>query len=1178
MQTYTGLLRTSVSSTILIASILLLCLVLPDNLVAQLPGTISYQGQILGEDQHPVPDGLHRLDVALYDAEDAAEPLWQESHLTEFSGGLFSIYLGSITPIDLPFDRQYFLGVSYDGHDEMSGRTPLSTSPYAVRSNIAGEIEGGSVRSINGQQGDLKIIGTGGTVVTESDGVIRIGTTLPKSLQGGPKVEISPSSAQTTTGAGSMIHLNETGSGTPNMIELESEGSDVFLVENDGDLTTTGSITAEGGSFGDERLQNVADPTAAQDAATKSYVDTENSTQTAALEGYADQAEADAKAYSDAQDAVQTSILEAYANQVEADANAYSDAQDVTQTSNLEAYADQAEADANAYSDAQDAAQTSSLEAYADQAEADANAYSDAQDAIQASNLEAYVDQSEADAKSYSDAQNATQTTALQQYSDQSEADANAYADQQDAAQNVTAEPFITFDAGSATLTNNRVLAAGTGVSLSDAGADNGGLTVAIGQNVATTATPTFDGIRLDNLSANSTSTELVVTNSGSLESRSIASLAQEINGSFWTTQGNGGTTAGPHYIGTSDAEALHLCVNGGGGLNSNSLILNTDGSIQRDRHGDARGEDAIDLQIHRDDNSEVASGVHAVIGGGEANRAAGSHAVVDGGQSNEAFGDWTMIGGGRDNRAIGDYNTVGGGRANYAEGRGAVVAGGEQNSAPSSGEYSAVGGGKLNRVFAPRSVVPGGYGMTLMIAASGSFGFLGGNTGANGMTVTESNVAVFGNTDLWLANNDGSASSIRFYEANSTVGTFPSIGLHYTEFRAGDQLSDISYTLPTTLPTEDGHVLSTAANGTLSWVDAPVNAWHLGGNAGTTAGTDFIGTTDQQGLHLYVNGGADNGVVLNVNGSIQRDADGNSRGDNAVDLQISRSTSTEVASSSYSVLSGGRNNTAAGAYATVGGGLNNIASNTWTTVAGGARSEAFGWGSTVGGGNSNQARGTGATVGGGFYNTSQGAFSAIPGGRGLTLSGGGSFGFLGDNISPSNIASEGTRPMTVSESNVAVFGNTDMWLANNNNQASELRFYESNADTGAFPNTTNYTAFVAGNQTADITYTLPTSAPTVAGQVLGSTTGRPGRSHSKTTAPAERRSSWTTTVARADWLWTSIKGVSCSAHDTTPREAHQSRLSVEMSPSQSLRHEAALRLHTTLMLRPPVRPDRRSS
>ena len=666
---------------------------------AQLPGTLSYQGQILADDGRPVADGLHRIDVAFYDDEFASEPLWRESHLVEFSGGLFSIYLGSINPLNLPFDRRYWLGVSFDGRGEMAERTPLSSSPYAVRSQVAGELDGGAVRSINGQQGALRIVGTGSAVVTEQNGTITIGTTLPKSLMGDGKVDLTPVDAQIATDGYTLININDLSGSDSDLIDLQVDSSDVFLLESNGDLTTTGMVTGVGASFSHERVQNVADPSAAQDAATKNYVDS--------------------------RDGVQTSDLQAYADQAEADAKAYSDAQDATQTAYLEGYADQAEADARAYSDAQDAAQ------------------------------------------------------------------------------NITGEPLLTFEVGTAKLTNNRMLAAGTGVSLTDAGSDNGTMTVAIGQDVAATASPTFDGLALNNVSPSSTSTEVLVSNGGAIESRSANSLASEFDDDFWMTEGNAGTNPGTNYVGTSDAQALHLYVNGG---IDNSLVLNTNGSVQRGTDGDPRGAFATDLQISRTGSAQVASGAYGTVGGGQNNTADAGATTVGGGVGNEASHTWATVGGGSINRATGWGTAVGGGRANHADGHGSSIAGGVYNNA--LGLYSAI---------------PGGRDLTL--SGSGSFGFLSGvdqsanntNPGTRPMSVSANDVALFGNTDMWLANNDGASSQLRFYESNSTTGHFPN-GTNYTSFEAGAQSVDISYTLPTSAPTADGHVLTSTTTGTMSW------------------------------------------------------------------------------------------------------------------------------------------------------------------------------------------------------------------------------------------------------------------------------------------------------------------------------------------------------------------------
>ncbi len=170
--------------------------------------------------------------------------------------------------------------------------------------------------------------------------------------------------------------------------------------------------------------------------------------------------------------------------------------------------------------------------------------------------------------------------------------------------------------------------------------------------------------------------------------------------------------------------------------------------------------------------------------------------------------------------------------------------------------------------------------------------------------------------------------------------------------------------------------------------------AWLLNGNYGTNPAVNFLGTTDNNSLRIRVNN--QQTFQFNTNFSLQRDAGGNARGQDAVDLQRVRSAATQVASGQYSVIGGGRNNTASdqyatvgggrdntasGQYATVGGGRNNTASNQYATVGGGEQNTAIGFIATVGGGQGNTASGDYATVGGGNQNTARGQHATVGGG-----------------------------------------------------------------------------------------------------------------------------------------------------------------------------------------------------
>lgn len=307
-------------------------------------------------------------------------------------------------------------------------------------------------------------------------------------------------------------------------------------------------------------------------------------------------------------------------------------------------------------------------------------------------------------------------------------------------------------------------------------------------------------------------------------------------------------------------------------------------------------------------------------------------------------------------------------------------------------------------------------------------------------------------------------------------------------------------------------------ATGTIALVgDITANAWSLTGNASTSPGTNFLGTTDLQPVAFRTN--SVERMRLGTNYQLQGGSSTTATGANAfawgsnsaatgVNSAISGGDDNAVTADygaigggkgnrvrdNYGVIAGGNGNTAGTSsggttdaqYAVVGGGDQNTASGLSATVAGGNTNIASGVDASIGGGEANTASGDGSVVSGGRSNTAAGLFSAIPGGVGMTLTSAayGSFGFMSNGADISDI-----RTMTIATPYVAAFGNTDLWLANNDNSASQLRFYEPNSTAGAFPGSTNYTAFRAGTQSADITYTLPTtllaSAAAASGLIL---------------------------------------------------------------------------------------------
>ncbi|MEP7236072.1 MAG: hypothetical protein ABI778_12325, partial [Ignavibacteriota bacterium] len=149
---------------------------------AQVPRTMNYQGVISDPSGHPIADGQHVLSISLYDIQDPSTPIFNEVDRVETLHGLFSVVLGSQTPIpfSIQFDKQYSLGIAVDGTPEMSPRTLLTTAPYAMRAQVAEMANGlapnasGLVTSINEVSGHLYIQGDSTLTVTSANKVISL--------------------------------------------------------------------------------------------------------------------------------------------------------------------------------------------------------------------------------------------------------------------------------------------------------------------------------------------------------------------------------------------------------------------------------------------------------------------------------------------------------------------------------------------------------------------------------------------------------------------------------------------------------------------------------------------------------------------------------------------------------------------------------------------------------------------------------------------------------------------------------------------------------------------------------------------------------------------------------------------------------------------------------------------
>ena len=162
---------------------------------------------------------------------------------------------------------------------------------------------------------------------------------------------------------------------------------------------------------------------------------------------------------------------------------------------------------------------------------------------------------------------------------------------------------------------------------------------------------------------------------------------------------------------------------------------------------------------------------------------------------------------------------------------------------------------------------------------------------------------------------------------------------------------------------------------------------WKTGGNSGTTPGTHFLGTTDNQALEIKVN--SQRALRLEPNATSPNLIGGSSA--NSVTAGVYGAViggggvggSSHTIGANYSVIGGGYNNSiqAGAPYSAIGGGFQNVIQDDYATIAGGLLNKASAQNATVGGGDNNWASGSRSTIAGGTQHKASGYCSTIGGG-----------------------------------------------------------------------------------------------------------------------------------------------------------------------------------------------------
>ncbi len=148
--------------------------------LADIPKVISYQGKVTDSGGTPVADGSYLMRFRIYNAATGGTLRWDGgTRWISVTSGVFNVLLGeSPQPsINLPFDEDYWLLVTFDG-DDQTPRQRLASSGYAYMASMAsglvpgtevsGSVPAGVMAAIKGTNTatNLEIAGVSGSAPT----------------------------------------------------------------------------------------------------------------------------------------------------------------------------------------------------------------------------------------------------------------------------------------------------------------------------------------------------------------------------------------------------------------------------------------------------------------------------------------------------------------------------------------------------------------------------------------------------------------------------------------------------------------------------------------------------------------------------------------------------------------------------------------------------------------------------------------------------------------------------------------------------------------------------------------------------------------------------------------------------------------------------------------------------
>jgi len=200
-----------------------LLILLACNIASSIPQKISFQGVLKDASGNPV-SGNKDITFSIYDVAAGGTAFWNETQTASIEAGLYTVQLGSVTPIPLTtFDGDTrYLGISVDGA-ELSPRIMMLSVPFAYKSDNSDRLSGHKAGAY----------GSDTIPITDAMGKLDL-SVIPSTGLSGQFVQLGPSTIQSTNAATAVWVRNTADSGFG--ISCESSGAGGLGIYGGGSL------------------------------------------------------------------------------------------------------------------------------------------------------------------------------------------------------------------------------------------------------------------------------------------------------------------------------------------------------------------------------------------------------------------------------------------------------------------------------------------------------------------------------------------------------------------------------------------------------------------------------------------------------------------------------------------------------------------------------------------------------------------------------------------------------------------------------------------------------------------------------------------------------------------------------------------------------------------------------